>query len=316
MNSLFPYRANFALTSEYNDMSLSGPRTALGFFTITVDRASTTCFTEMSVQHIVKNTAAEKVPDAILVTDLDIIKFIIILMIDIQYDQGSDQIEYWQPDRGVTVVPALQERLWQTAISNMYNRLSQTGQTEIKFTVRSLSALSRQEHPPAITTLAASPSSEVYSKPSLNKGVVSAVDQSQDLLIDRSSPRAIKGSRWALVVSAVLSSLFLFALDNTIVADVQSAITETFGDIGKISWLGVAFLLGAASTNLVSITLWDSFPLIPACRRHLSTNIYPLRFGPKLTGNSIQSGHMFSPCSSSKPVLQCVVQLIACRHSS
>lgn len=77
----------------------------------------------------------------------------------------------------------------------------------------------------------------------------------QKLLVDELSPRNVKSWKWALVVSAILSSLFLFALDNTIVADIQPAIVETIGDVGKLSWLGVAFVLGAASTNLVSTFL-------------------------------------------------------------
>jgi len=56
-------------------------------------------------------------------------------------------------------------------------------------------------------------------------------------------------------VSAILSSLFLFALDNTIVADIQPAIVETFDNVRKLSWLRVSLLLGATSTNLVSIFL-------------------------------------------------------------
>ncbi|KAH0548215.1 hypothetical protein GP486_008069 [Trichoglossum hirsutum] len=64
-------------------------------------------------------------------------------------------------------------------------------------------------------------------------------------------PRTVKGFTWALVVLAILSSTFLFALDNTVVADVQPTIVERFGDIGKLPWLSVAFLLGTASTILV-----------------------------------------------------------------
>ena len=60
-------------------MSQSGPRTAFGSFTITVDKIGSDKSSQMTLQHIVKSTAAEKTPDAILVTDLDIIKFIIFL---------------------------------------------------------------------------------------------------------------------------------------------------------------------------------------------------------------------------------------------
>jgi hypothetical protein len=40
-----------------------------------------------------------------------------------------------------------------------------------------------------------------------------------------------------------------------VAGDIQPAIAKPFEDVGKLPWLGVAFLLGAASTNLVSIFL-------------------------------------------------------------
>lgn len=52
-------------------------------------------------------------------------------------------------------------------------------------------------------------------------------------------------------VTAILSSVFLFALDQTIVADVQPNIIAQFGSIEKLPWLSVAFLLATASTNLL-----------------------------------------------------------------
>lgn len=64
-------------------------------------------------------------------------------------------------------------------------------------------------------------------------------------------PRDITGWKWGLVVVAILSSIFLFALDNTVVADIQPAIIANFGDIQKLPWLTGAFLIGSASTNLV-----------------------------------------------------------------
>ncbi|KAE8445897.1 hypothetical protein EG329_012676 [Mollisiaceae sp. DMI_Dod_QoI] len=64
-------------------------------------------------------------------------------------------------------------------------------------------------------------------------------------------PRDIGEWKWALVVFAILSSTFLFALDNTIVADVQPTIVTHFDAVSKLSWLSVAFLIGAAATNLV-----------------------------------------------------------------
>lgn len=64
-------------------------------------------------------------------------------------------------------------------------------------------------------------------------------------------PRKVMGIVWGLVVAAILSSTFLFALDNTIVADVQPQIIARFGQIGKLPWLSVAFLLGSVSTILI-----------------------------------------------------------------
>ncbi|KAH6665606.1 major facilitator superfamily domain-containing protein [Halenospora varia] len=43
-------------------------------------------------------------------------------------------------------------------------------------------------------------------------------------------PRDITGWKWAVVVLSILSSTFLFALDNTIVADIQSVIVLHFND--------------------------------------------------------------------------------------
>ena len=65
------------------------------------------------------------------------------------------------------------------------------------------------------------------------------------------SPRDIHVLKLRLAVFSVLASTFLFALVNTIVADVQPAIVERFGDVNKLPWLAVAFLVAAAGTNLV-----------------------------------------------------------------
>ena len=64
-------------------------------------------------------------------------------------------------------------------------------------------------------------------------------------------PRKVHGLLWALVVVAILSSTFLFALDNTVVADVQPAIVKSFpNSISKLPWLSVSFLLAAVASNL------------------------------------------------------------------
>lgn len=71
--------------------------------------------------------------------------------------------------------------------------------------------------------------------------------------------RSITGIRWALVVCGVLSVTFLFSLDNSIVADVQPKIIDTFGEIDKLPWLSVAYALGSAATCLVWASVYSSF---------------------------------------------------------
>ncbi|QKX55355.1 uncharacterized protein TRUGW13939_02447 [Talaromyces rugulosus] len=68
---------------------------------------------------------------------------------------------------------------------------------------------------------------------------------------DQAPGRQLKALSWFFVVFALLAALFLFALDNTIVADVQPSIISSLGGIDKLPWITVAFALGAISTNLL-----------------------------------------------------------------
>jgi len=58
------------------------------------------------------------------------------------------------------------------------------------------------------------------------------------------------GLRWVLIIVAILVGLFLFALDNTIVADVQPAIVEEFQSVDQIQWLATAFFLSGTALML------------------------------------------------------------------
>lgn len=62
--------------------------------------------------------------------------------------------------------------------------------------------------------------------------------------------RTIHGFRWVLVCLGFYFSGFLYGLDNTIAADIQSAVLETYGDIEKLTWLGTGFPLGSIATIL------------------------------------------------------------------
>jgi hypothetical protein len=62
--------------------------------------------------------------------------------------------------------------------------------------------------------------------------------------------RKIHGFRWILVCTGFYLSAFLYGLDNTIAADIQSAVLDTYGEIEKLTWLGTGFPLGSIATIL------------------------------------------------------------------
>jgi MFS family permease len=72
-----------------------------------------------------------------------------------------------------------------------------------------------------------------------------------DIATDKHSPRNIHGWKWATAYSAMLSTTLLFALDNTIVANIQPAIINDFGHLELLSWIGTGFALGT-----MFILLW------------------------------------------------------------
>ncbi|CCF33228.1 major facilitator superfamily transporter [Colletotrichum higginsianum] len=69
--------------------------------------------------------------------------------------------------------------------------------------------------------------------------------------VEKTNPRNIHGWKWAVAYSAMLSTTFLFALDNTIVANIQPAIINDFGHLELLSWIGTGFALGT-----MFILLW------------------------------------------------------------
>jgi hypothetical protein len=62
--------------------------------------------------------------------------------------------------------------------------------------------------------------------------------------------RTVKGWKWILICVGFYFSAFLYGLDNTIAADIQSAVVDTYGDISKLAWLGTGFPLGSIATIL------------------------------------------------------------------
>ncbi|RYC62530.1 hypothetical protein CHU98_g3697 [Xylaria longipes] len=61
------------------------------------------------------------------------------------------------------------------------------------------------------------------------------------------SPRSLHGWKWVVSYSAMLSTTFLFPLDNTIVANIQPAIIEDFGRVDLLPWIGTGFALGTVA---------------------------------------------------------------------
>lgn len=63
-------------------------------------------------------------------------------------------------------------------------------------------------------------------------------------------PDYLHGWKWALCITSIISSTFLYALDGTIIAVLQPQLIEEFGHIEDLAWLSVAFLLCATATNM------------------------------------------------------------------
>ena len=72
-------------------------------------------------------------------------------------------------------------------------------------------------------------------------------------------PRYAFDLKWFLIVFSILVGLFLFSLDNTIVADVQPTIVEQFQSVDKIAWVASAFFLSKAALTLSSGQFYQVF---------------------------------------------------------
>ena len=66
-------------------------------------------------------------------------------------------------------------------------------------------------------------------------------------------------NKWFLIVFAILVGLFLFSLDNTIVANIQPTIVEQFQSVEKIAWVGTGFFLSSAALTLPSGQIYQIF---------------------------------------------------------
>ncbi|KAI1470394.1 MFS general substrate transporter [Daldinia caldariorum] len=70
-------------------------------------------------------------------------------------------------------------------------------------------------------------------------------DQNTQQPKDVITTRTLRGFKWFLAYSSLLSTVLFYALDSTIVADIQPSIIETLGETEKLPWIGVGIFLGA-----------------------------------------------------------------------
>ncbi|KAH6638613.1 major facilitator superfamily domain-containing protein [Truncatella angustata] len=62
---------------------------------------------------------------------------------------------------------------------------------------------------------------------------------------DHDTVRTIRGFKWFLVYSSLLSTVLFYALEATVVANIQPSIIETFGEEEKLPWIGIGVFLGS-----------------------------------------------------------------------
>lgn len=71
--------------------------------------------------------------------------------------------------------------------------------------------------------------------------------------------RAINGFRWVLVVFSLLFSIFLFSLDNTVMADLIPILVKEFDHVDQLTWLSVGFTIGAV---VLALTFGKAYAIL------------------------------------------------------
>jgi MFS family permease len=71
----------------------------------------------------------------------------------------------------------------------------------------------------------------------------------------------IHGIKWVLTVGAILSCVFLYALDTTVVADIQPNIIASLGDFQKFPWLATAYALPSTALVLIQSKMYGIFDI-------------------------------------------------------
>ncbi|PVI01514.1 putative efflux pump antibiotic resistance protein [Periconia macrospinosa] len=77
-------------------------------------------------------------------------------------------------------------------------------------------------------------------------------DEKNSMIESQQEPHAerkLQGLSWVIVIMAVFSPTFLYALDNTIMANVRPSVVETFGKLETLTWLSVSYPMGEVGSN-------------------------------------------------------------------
>ncbi|KAM5444973.1 hypothetical protein MferCBS31731_000429 [Microsporum ferrugineum] len=108
------------------------------------------------------------------------------------------------------------------------------------------------------------PASGQASLYSVDRRLTNTIGNSEKATVDNSDtsiPPRVHGWKWFLVCCVLYSTIFLYGLDTTIVADVQVPIVERFGSVDKLSWLGTGFPLGSVATILPIGAFYNIFDI-------------------------------------------------------
>jgi len=85
--------------------------------------------------------------------------------------------------------------------------------------------------------------------------------------------------QWATAYISMLSTTLFFALDNTIIANIQPAIINDFGHLELLAWIGTGFALGT-----IFILLWGKVYGVFNIKQVYILNIFLFEAGSALCG--------------------------------
>lgn len=95
------------------------------------------------------------------------------------------------------------------------------------------------------------------SKDQPSTGDDTSMPQVHEKTDDGNQPQSVTGASWVVLVLSILSSTFLFTLDNTILANILPAIIKDLQQLNKLTWILAGYRLGQSCFN----PIWYSRPI-------------------------------------------------------